>query len=208
MSLPLKYLEIKTKKLFGKAPKSPAIVNLELLVGCNLKCQNCDQWQIYSRHPDYEKSELKTEDWIRIANELGSLGVPAVGITGGEPLIHKGLFEIIRELKKNKIIVHLNTNGTLNSDENIKKLIESGIDSVTVSIDHYGIEHDKIRGLPNTFNKAIEMIKKLKNVGINRVGICVLLMGQDVSHIEKLVALANELNIDIDNCVDYVTLSH
>ena len=197
MSLLLKYLEIKFNLLLGKIPKSPAIVNIELLVGCNLRCKNCDQWRIYSKNKNYKQSELKTEEWKRLVGELGYLKIPAVGITGGEPLLHPGIFDIIKELKKNNIIVHLNTNGTLNSDENIKNIVESGVDSVTVSIDNYGKEHDKLRGVPVTFNKSIEMVKKLKKAGINRIGICTLLMGQNISHIERLSELAKELDIEI-----------
>lgn len=197
MSLPRKYLGIKTNRALGRVPKAPAIVHLELLVGCNLRCKSCDQWQIYSKDPGYRETELSTEEWIMLADELGALGVEAVGITGGEPLLHKGVFDVIRALKRNGITTHINTNGTLNSDDIVRQLVESGVDSVTVSIDTYGEEHDKMRGAERTFDKAVEMVKKLKAAGPKRVGMGVLLMGQDSSHLEKLVGLAEELGVEI-----------
>jgi len=197
MSLPAKYIEIKAKHALGRGASAPVTVHLELLVGCNMKCKTCDQWRRYSDNPDYKKTELTTDEWIKLADELGAMGVNAVGITGGEPLLHPGLFEIIKSLKRNKIITHVNTNGTLNSDENVRRLVESGVDSVTVSIDHLGEEHDKTRGVPGTYSRAVEMVKKLKAAGIKRVGIGALLMGQETAQIENLAKLAEELGVEI-----------
>ncbi len=183
-----KYLNIKLARMINKAPKSPAIVHIEITDKCDLKCKMCDIWKRRSK-------ELSTKQWINLAKELGDIGVTAVGITGGEPLLRNDIAEIIKALKSQNMIVHLNTNGTIpNTAERLKN---SGIDSVTVSIDFFGEKHDKNRGMKDCFKKAVQTLRDLKKAGIKRVGIGTLIMGQDTKHLEKLTKLAFDLNIFI-----------
>ncbi len=183
-----KYLDIKLAKMLGLNPKSPAVVHLEITRKCNLRCRMCDLWLDKTN----ELSAGKLKD---IAAELGKAGVKAVGITGGEPMLRNDIEEIIKEFKKKHMIVHLNTNGTI--PKTAERLKDTGVDSVTVSIDYFGKEHDENRGMKGCFDKAVQTIRDLKKAGIKRVGIGTLIMGQDAKHFEKLTELANKLNVFI-----------
>lgn len=183
-----KYLDVKLGRMLNITPRSPATVHVEITRNCNLRCRMCDIWRSRTE-------ELTTEKWKIIAEQLGKLGVKAVGITGGEPMLRKDISEIIRAFKEHGMIVHLNTNGTI--PNTAQRLKSSGIDSVTVSIDFYGKEHDKNRGVPGTFDKAVQTLRDLKKAGIKRVGIGTLIMGQNPVHFEKLTKLADNLNVFI-----------
>lgn len=189
-----KYLNIKFARALGIAPKAPVSVHIEVTKRCNARCKMCDIWK-QGRNPKIAKQELTTKQLQSLAEQLGKLKVKAIGITGGEPMLRQDIAEIIKAFKNNGMIVHLNTNGTIpNTAERLK---HSGVDSVTVSIDFYGKEHDKNRGLKHAFEKAVQTLKDLKKAGIKRIGIGTVIMNQNPNHFEKLTKLADELGVFI-----------
>ena len=87
--------------------KYPLVLMLEPLFRCNLACAGCGKI-------DYPKEilnqRLSTQECIDSVEECGA---PIVSIPGGEPLIHKEMPEIVRELVKRKKFVYLCTNAVL-----------------------------------------------------------------------------------------------
>ena len=184
-----KYLDIKLARTLNKTPKGPALIHIEITKECNFRCKMCDIW--WQDH----KGELEISEFRKLADEFEEMGVKAVALTGGEPTLVKNIEEIIRMFKRKGMIVHTNTNGS--DPRTAERLKDTGIDSVTVSIDFYGEEHDKNRGIKDCFKRAVQTLKELKEAGIKRVGIGTLIMGQNTGHLEKLTQLAKELGIFI-----------
>lgn len=101
---------------------------------CNLRCRYCMpeegvEWVDHSAILTYEQI-------IRLVRLAASLGVEKVRLTGGEPLVRKGLANLVQELKAIDGIrtVSLTTNGILLADQ-LPELLKAGLDGVNLSLD-------------------------------------------------------------------------
>ncbi len=127
---------------------------------CNLHCNMCNIWR------NKDKSDFNKELFFKTVDQLK--GCYYLSFTGGDPLLHKDIMEMITYSKKKIPFVHLVTNGTT-IDKNIAaKLAETKINEVSVSIDGFKETHDKIRG-KGSYDKAINAVKLLKQAGVNVV---------------------------------------
>ncbi len=85
-----------------------------------------------------------------------------INITGGEPLMRKDLFDIMSEADSMGFDWGLVTNGTLITDDIIRKMRETHMKTITVSIDGLRETHESLRKLPGSFDRIFEAIRKLK----------------------------------------------
>ena len=101
---------------------------------CNLRCVYCmpEEGIEYIPH----KEIISYEEILRLANAFASLGIHSIKLTGGEPLIRKGITSLVRELKSIPGIeqVTITTNGILLADK-MKNLSDAGIDGINLSLD-------------------------------------------------------------------------
>ncbi len=139
----------------------PQLVNAPFMVvwdfthRCNLRCTHCYQ--------DAQKAlpnELDTDEAKRLVEDLAEAGVVIIAFSGGEPLMRKDFFEVAEHARKNGIYVALATNGTLITPEMARKIRDSGIDYVEISVDGKDAEsHDSMRGMPGAFEKAVAGVR-------------------------------------------------
>ena len=88
----------------GKAYTPPMSIGIILNTRCNLKCTHC----FLDVEHDYD--DLMTlEELYKMADQIHELGIEQVTLTGGEPIMFKGLFDVIRYLKSKKITVGFTT---------------------------------------------------------------------------------------------------
>lgn len=140
---------------------------VEILVSsrCNSRCVMCNVWRLAKKNPSIVDEELSISEYENLLDELSSLGTRFLCISGGEPLLKKGVFSIIQKAKEKNLEVELITNGTLISDAIAERLVKSGIDLITFSIDSSRADvHDQIRGVPGTWEKATRGITMLNNL--------------------------------------------
>ncbi len=136
-------------------------------LACNLRCRHC----LVSAGKGLKK-ELTAEEFKKVVDEAIELGVRRFYITGGEPFIKEGIFDLIKYITKTKrrelIIL---TNATLFDDnkiEALKKVMSPGL-HLQVSLEGPNAEiHDRLRG-KGSFDKAVEGIKKLMKIGIKPI---------------------------------------
>lgn len=160
------------------------IVYLELTRACNLKCIHC-----LNNSGIKQKDELTKEDLLKLIKNFSSHGVQEIRFTGGEPLLFNGIYDLIRFATEEGICTSLGTNGTLVTKEVAKKLKESGLKKVVVSIDGNKKIHDKIRGRKN-YQKAMHGLKYLQKNGINvRVNSVIM-----KSNMEDVIKLAKKMS--------------
>ncbi len=127
---------------------------------CNLRCKHC---YMYSGKPKI--NELDKEEWFKIIKNAANNGIKHITFTGGEILTYKYWYEVLNFTKKNNITVTVLTNGTLWSEEDIKKCKDI-VDEVQISLD--GVDEKSnsiIRGECN-FKKTLETIKQFVKIGI------------------------------------------
>ena len=144
----------------GKEPScGPFYIGWNITFRCNSRCAFCRSHEFVDKEP-----ELTFGECSRIIREIGAKKTEFVTITGGEPLLRDDVFDIIKELKKQRITVNLVTNGAL-LQEKAKALIEARLDAVTVSVDAASPEkHDSLRGHPGLFKKAENGIRRMREM--------------------------------------------
>jgi len=153
------FIKFKAKKV------APLFASYNVTGRCNMRCVFCEWWK-------NDIPELSTKQALEAIDAVCSLGVPFFDLSGGEPLLRKDLTVLAKRASSHGCLVSMNTNGTL-LDENRIEEVASVFDMVVVSLDGPKEVHDKIRGVPGTYEKAIKAIELLKandiKVGVNSV---------------------------------------
>jgi len=168
------------------------IAGHKLLYRCNLECEMCPFW----RRED--ETLLTLDDEVRLMDSLVHAGVSFLGFEGGEPLLRHDLPEILAESHR-RFHTSVVTNGWLlrnRADDLVPHL-----DLLFVSLDGIGDLHDRLRGIPGSFAKAVEGIRAVK--GRVPVAISSTLTKENLGDAEKVVALAERLHVGVTFQVAY-----
>lgn len=181
--------------------KAPLYLAWEVTLQCNARCLHC-----YSesgpgvRHPN----ELNTKEALQVIDQLAEAGLLILAFSGGEPLIRRDIFQLIERAAQKELVVNIATNGAIISDKIAKRLKESGVRSITVSLDGADAEtHDHFRQTPGLFNKTIKAIKILVENNL-RVVVSFTPSALNYQHGEAVVRLAYELGASAVNMSEYV----
>jgi MoaA/NifB/PqqE/SkfB family radical SAM enzyme len=140
----------------------PQQVELELTNICNLRCVMCDRWK-WAREDEKAAKSFSTLELYRLSDQLAKNGVKSVKLTGGEPLIREDFCTIAEYMSHLGIELVVFTNGTLMNLPRARVLAKTNA-TVFFSIDGVSATHDNIRGVPGTFDKAMEGIRNLVKV--------------------------------------------
>jgi cyclic pyranopterin phosphate synthase len=164
---------------------------------CNYKCVYCRTGNEGALYGD-----LPFDDYLRMARVLASLGIKKVRLTGGEPLLRKGIVEFVRELSKLRsadgepLELALTTNGHLLA-EMAQPLKDAGLERVTVSMD--AVDPDRfarITRVANGYDRVLAGIRASKRAGLEPVKVnCVLLRGFNEDQIIPFGMFAREENV-------------
>ncbi len=146
---------------------------------CNYKCVYCRTGNEGALFAD-----LPMQDYLRMARVFVSLGITKIRITGGEPLLRKGLLDFVRELGGMKTLdgerldLAITTNGHLLADM-AQPLKDAGLRRVTVSVD--AVTPDKfarITRVPGSYDAVIAGLRAAKAAGLEPIKVnAVLLRG-------------------------------
>jgi heme d1 biosynthesis radical SAM protein NirJ len=159
--------EIAAPTPLGPVRKPPGpVVIWNLIRRCNLTCKHC-----YSISADKDfAGELSTEEVFRVLDDLKGFKVPALILSGGEPLLRPDIFEIARRAKSMGFYTALSSNGTLIDPALCARIAEIGFDYVGVSLDGLGATHDKFRRLKGAFDLSLAGIRRCQQAGL-KVGV-------------------------------------
>ena len=139
------------------------MVAWELTRSCNLACSHC---RASSKHGPYP-NELTTSECFRLIDDIVLFSKPIIILTGGEPLLRKDIFEIAEYGKKKGLVMVMSPNGTLVTDENVKKIMSAGIKRISISLDGPdAVSHDNLRQVEGAFKQACEGIEMAKRAGL------------------------------------------
>jgi len=170
----------------------PILLQLGLTYRCNLKCPHC--YALYRRDPD----ELSFDEIARLVDDAWQLGASKVVYSHGENLIRKDFHDVARYIADRGYFQTLMANGyLLRHDEQVKKLVASGVNKVMISVDSSDPdEHNANRGLESAFQVAVGAIKRLKEHGGIGVGMSMAIENRNYARIEEVVELGAELGVD------------
>jgi MoaA/NifB/PqqE/SkfB family radical SAM enzyme len=107
----------------------PLLVHIIPIRRCNLDCGYCNEY-------DKVSPPVPTETMLARIDRLAALGTSVVAFSGGEPLLHPELDDLIRRIRSHGMMAGLITNGFLLSEERIRALNEAGLDYLQISIDN------------------------------------------------------------------------
>ena len=107
----------------------PYMAHIVPMRRCNLACTYCNEFDDVSKPTPIDEMRRRVE-------ALGRLGTSVITISGGEPLLHPELDDVIRAIRKTGAIAGMITNGYLLMPERIKRLNQAGLDHMQISIDN------------------------------------------------------------------------
>jgi heme b synthase len=131
------------------------LVAWELTRSCNLACVHC---RAAAQDRPYE-GELTLTECRRVMDEIAEVARPIIILTGGEPLLRPDVFDIAQYGNSLGFRMTMATNGTLLTPQIVRKMIDSGIERISVSLDGATAKsHDAFRKVPGAFEGALHGI--------------------------------------------------
>jgi MoaA/NifB/PqqE/SkfB family radical SAM enzyme len=133
----------------------PGFCQLAITNACNAHCRFCSFPQV----PSSQRLMADTDRLLQGLEVLKQAGIQYLAITGGEPLLHPGLQQVLARARQLGIKTILCTNGSLLTAPYLQELQEAGLQSLIISMDapsHPG--HDGHRGLPGLTSHIQEML--------------------------------------------------
>ena len=173
-----------------------AITDLRISITdrCNYKCVYCrtgNEGALYG--------ELPFKDYLRMARVLLSLGITKIRLTGGEPLLRKGIVDFVRDLSSLRtttdglLDLAITTNGHLLAGL-AQPLKDAGLTRITVSMD--AVDPDRfarITRVPGGFDHVLAGVRAARDAGLGPVKVnCVLMRGVNEDQIIPFGMFARE----------------
>ncbi len=161
---------------------------------CNYKCVYCRTGEVGAQYP-----ELQIEEYLRLIRVFVGLGISKVRLTGGEPLLRRGLVDMVKELATWRTIegepldLALTTNGHL-LEELAAPLKAAGLNRVTVSMDAVdAATFEQITRIPGSFETVLRGVRAARAAGLTPLKInCVLMRGFNDNQVEGFARFARE----------------
>ncbi len=164
---------------------------------CNYKCVYCRTGEMGAQYP-----ELAIDEYLRLIKLFVSLGITKVRLTGGEPLLRRGIVDLVREIARLRtcggatLDIALTTNGHL-LDGLAGPLKAAGLNRVTVSMDAVDAAvFERITRVEGSFAAVLAGVRAARAAGLTPLKInCVLLRGFNDDQIEGFARFAREENV-------------
>jgi len=139
------------------------LVAWETTRNCNLSCIHCRASATCGPY----SGELDTQASFRLLEQIAEVAKPIVILTGGEPLLREDIFDIAKYGDGLGLKMVMAPNGTLLTADIARRLAESGIQRISISLDGANAEsHDRFRGVQGAFEGALRGIAHAKSAGI------------------------------------------
>ena len=186
-SLPRRFRQAQMIARSLKSHRHPISAHIIPIRRCNLSCAYCNEY-------DKISSPVPTAEMLHRIDLLAALGTEIITFSGGEPLLHPDLDQLIRHIRSHHRIATIITNGYLLSPERIRDLNRAGLEHLQISIDNVQPDEVSKKSL-KVLDKKLEWLAEYAefDVSINSV------IGAGVNHPEDALAItrrALELGFD------------
>jgi MoaA/NifB/PqqE/SkfB family radical SAM enzyme len=142
-----------------KSPRHPVLAQIIPTRRCNLSCAYCNEY-------DKTSEPVPTPEMLRRVDLLARLGTTIITISGGEPLLHPGLDEIIGRIRRHGIFATLITNGYLLTTERIERLNRAGLDHLQISVDNVRPDQVSMKSL-RVLDKKLQALARRAEFEVN-----------------------------------------
>jgi GTP 3',8-cyclase len=182
------------ERLIDKHGRPITDLRISVTDRCNYKCVYCrtgNEGAVYA--------ELPIADYLRMARVFVSLGIEKIRLTGGEPLLRRGLTDLIRELSALRTLdgapldIALTTNGHL-LEEMAEPLRAAGLSRITVSMDAVDAgKFARITRVPGSYERVLAGVRAAKKARLAPLKVnCVLLRGFNEDQIVPFAQFSRE----------------
>lgn len=148
----------------------PLLAHLIPIRRCNLSCTYCNEFDDFSK-------PVPTEQMLQRVDQLGDLGTSVITISGGEPLLHPQLDDIIHHMRKRRIVSGMITNGYLLTGDRIERLNRSGLEWLQISIDNVNPDEVSKKSL-KVLDRKLQLLAEHADFHVNINSV----VGGGVSH--------------------------
>ena len=183
-------------------------VYIEVTFRCNCRCQMCPLYGVqtdggkeiteYSK----EKDEMSKEEYKKLFSDLKDLGTESVNLTGGEVFLRKDILDIIKDASDAGLKVSITSNGGLITKDIARKVVELGVDSITISLDGPKEVHENIRKA-KIYDRIMDVVdwiaeeKMKQGKGSPSVSFLCTVSGLNQNYLENLVDVAHEKKLEL-----------
>ena len=158
--------------------RHPILAHIIPIRRCNLSCAYCNEYDDHSK-------PVHTEVMFRRIERLASFGTTIITISGGEPLLHPELDDIIRRIRRHGMTAGLITNGYLLTAERIQRLNRAGLEHLQISIDNL-IPDDVSKKSLKVLDKKLELLAAHADFHVNINSV----VGSGIRHPEDALVIA------------------
>ncbi len=145
---------------YGAASTShPIMAHIIPIRRCNLSCTYCNEYDDFS-------PPVPTGTMIDRINKLADLGTGIITLSGGEPMLHPELDEIIKAMRRRGVISGMITNGYLLMPDRIENLNRAGLDHMQISIDNVKPDDVSKKSL-KVLDKKLQMLSEYAEFHVN-----------------------------------------
>ncbi len=166
---------------------------------CNLRCIHCwvkpDHAADTKAYERFNRNNITVPQMEEVIKQALELGLVNIKLTGGEPFVCPEIFNFLDCFSKYDVSLTIETNGTLLTAEKIKRLKNYNIRMLSTSLDGSSAKaHERIRGVPGSFNKTVKAVTGLIKHGIfPQVIFC--LQTLNAPDLEATIQLARDLGV-------------
>jgi len=149
-------------KMVARAVSStdhPLLAHIIPMRRCNLACTYCNEFDDFSK-------PVPIDEMYKRIDKLGALGTSVVTISGGEPLMHPELDDVIRRIRANGMVAGLITNGYLLVPERIQRLNRAGLEWLQISIDNVNPDEVSKKSL-KVLDKKLQLLAEYADFHVN-----------------------------------------
>jgi len=186
----LRYSPSSRSQVHGAAAGHGPVVVWNMTRTCNLRCIHCYASADHEKH----SGELSTAEAKKFIDDLAAFKVPVLLLSGGEPLMHPDFFELASYAAGRGVRPTVSTNGTLITAEAARRLKETGVGYVGISLDGIGENNDRFRGRAGAFAAALQGIRHCLAAG-QRVGLRFTINRHNYDQLEAIFELVEKENI-------------
>ncbi|MBN1552171.1 radical SAM protein [bacterium] len=183
----------------------PSDIMVFITTRCNLKCNRCPFMQNSPYSPPTAIPDISLDFFEQILDCYHKASV--VGLVGGEPLLHSNLIDLIWSASRFKMTVNVSTNGILLTEEYSRKLLDTPLGFLNVSLDAPDPEtYQRVRGgSENIFHRILEntaAFSDLRNKSnpLTKLWLSYVADIDNVTRIPEFALLAKEIGADVVFC--------
>lgn len=144
---------------------APFTIAWEVTRACAFACVHCRADAQHTRHPH----ELTTEEGYRLLDRFKAFGSPIIVFTGGDPMMRRDLFDLIRRATELGLRASLTPTATaLPTVERLKQAMDAGVRRIALSLDAPSPEvHDAFRQVPGSWARTMKILRNAQSVGLS-----------------------------------------